>query len=339
MNGKLGRRAFLKTAAAAAAAVAIPVDVASADTTSRPSEPIPTRAFGKTGLTLPMLGYGGGGLPKRWGNPLSTEDRVKLVRYVYDRGIRYFDTAGNYMESESILGEGLKDIRDQVCLVTKVETTEPARVRRAVDKSLKELQTDYLDAILIHGTPGIEQMTVEQAMQIHGELIKLRDEKVTRFVGLSAHGYFDKALALIATGGFDLCMVSYGYLPRGYDQIHSARMVELRNACIAKAHTLGMGIAAMKVVGAGMLGAWAPYVVPSFDQNHIKQLPGAAIRWVLDDERIDLLVIGMRLKEEVDANIAIPSRDTTYTPEDRALLTEYSTKAYESDALKKMRIE
>lgn len=61
-----------------------------------------------------------------------------------------------------------------------------------------------------------------QAMKIHGELVKLRDERITRFIGLSAHGYFDKALALIESGGFDQCMLSYGYIPRGYDQIWTA---------------------------------------------------------------------------------------------------------------------
>ena len=43
-----------------------------------------------------MLAFGGAALPKAWGNPLSTEDRVELVRYAYDKGVRYFDTAGNY---------------------------------------------------------------------------------------------------------------------------------------------------------------------------------------------------------------------------------------------------
>ena len=109
---------------------------------------------------------------------------MALVRYAYDRGVRYFDTAGNYMESQAILGEALKDRRRQVCLVTKVETTKPEEVRKAVETSLKELQTDYLDILLIHGTPGLEQMSVEQAMKIHAELVKLRDEKITRFIGL-----------------------------------------------------------------------------------------------------------------------------------------------------------
>jgi len=343
LNDELGRREFLRKVTQAAAAGVISTGTASG---AVPKEKkisltgtIPARPFGKTGVKLPILGYGGAALPKAWGNPLSTEDRVKLVRYVYDRGIRYFDTAGNYMESQSILGEGFKGIRNNVYLVTKVETTNPAQVRGAVERSLKELKTDYLDAVQIHGTPGLEQMSVEQAMKIHAELVKLRDERVVRHIGFSAHSYFDKALALIRSGGFDLCMLSYGYIPRGYNQIHSAKMVELRNACVAKAHELRMGIAAMKVVGAGILGAWAGYIVPGFDKKRLAQLPAAAIRYVLDDERVHLLVIGMRLKEEIDANINTLSDKVTYTTDDRALLTEFCAKAYDSDAIKKMKID
>jgi len=197
------RRDFLKTGVAAAigsVAVGIASGAALKEKTIDLAETIPIRVLGKTGVKLPILGYGGAGLVKIWGNPLSPEDRVKLVRY----------------------------------------------------------------AILIHGTPGLEQMSVKEAMKVHGELVKLRDEGAVRFIGFSAHSYFDKALALIESGGFDLCMLSYGYIPRGYNQIWTARMTELRNACVAKAHELGMGIVAMKVVGGGVLGAWAGYVVPGF---------------------------------------------------------------------------
>jgi predicted aldo/keto reductase-like oxidoreductase len=116
-------------------------------------------------------------------------------------------------------------------------------------------------------------------------------------------------------------------------------MVELRNACVAKAHELGMGIVAMKVVGAGVLGAWSGYIVPGFDKKRLAGLPAAAIRYVLGDERIHILNIGMRMKEEIDANIKTLSDDVTYKPDDRALLAEFSAKAYDSDAIKKMRID
>ena len=116
-------------------------------------------------------------------------------------------------------------------------------------------------------------------------------------------------------------------------------MTTLRDACLAKAHELGMGIVAMKVIGAGLLGAWSGYVLPGFDQQRLKQLPAAAIRYVLQDPRVHILNIGMRLKEEIDANLKILAGNATYTPEDRALLAEFSAKLYDTEAIKKLKVE
>jgi hypothetical protein len=101
------RRDFLTTGAAAVlGAAAIASGGQAAAPLASPTGPaiapppqgrpqIATRKLGKTRREVPVLGYGGASLPKIWLNPLSTEDRVKLVRYAYDCGIRYFDTAGN----------------------------------------------------------------------------------------------------------------------------------------------------------------------------------------------------------------------------------------------------
>jgi predicted aldo/keto reductase-like oxidoreductase len=337
------RREFFRRAAGAAAVAATSARVAAAgeprDRTGPAAGAIPVRPFGKTGISLPILGYGGAALPSKWGNPLSTEDRVKLVRYAYDRGVRFFDTGGNYMESQSIMGAGLKGIRKNAFLATKVETTIPSEVRRAVEKSLRELQTDYLDLIQIHGTPGLEQMSVKRAMQIHKELVKLRDERVVRMVGFTAHSYFDKALAMIDSGGFQQCMLAYGYLSRGDVQLHSPRMQKLRDECLDRAHARGMAVVAMKVVGAGALGAWSGHFVPQFDKGHLRGLPGAAIRYVLGDKRVDLLVIGMRLKHEIDANIRTVAAGGPFSAADKALLNDFRAKLLATERFKKMRVD
>lgn len=309
------------------------------------TDALPTRKMGKTRVELPMLGYGGAALPNRWGNTLSDEDRVKLVRHAYDSGIRYFDTAISYTygDSQTIIGKALKDVRDNVFITTKVDFWDISKpdgrftkvpkgeATRQVEMNLKELGSDYIDAILIHGTPGVEQMTVEQCMEVHGELAKARDKGLVRFVGFSAHHYFDKALDLINTGEFDLCMLAYGYLPRGHNRLFSPRTTELRNACLAKAHELGMGIVAMKVLGAGMLGG--------FGKKELAELPGAAIRYVLRDERIHMLTIGMRFSAEIDTNITTFAGDTTYTNEDRALLADVSAAVLNDENVKKMSVE
>jgi predicted aldo/keto reductase-like oxidoreductase len=352
----LHRREFLKRTAHAAAIASIAGAASAAmpkDKKIKLADTLPARAFGKTGVKLPVLGYGGAALPKKWGNPLSLEDRVKLVRYAYDSGVRYFDTAISYTysESQAIIGKALKDVRDSVFITTKVDFWNLSRsdgritkvnkkeVARQIEKNLAELQSDYIDAVLIHGTPGVEQMTVEQSMEVQGELAKARKKGLVRFVGFSAHSYFDKALALIESGGFDLCMLSYGYIPRGHNQIWSARMTALRDACIAKAHQRRMGVVAMKVIGGGVLGAWSGYIVPGFDKKRLKQLPGAAIRHVLQDKRVHVLTIGMRLKHEIDANIRTLAGDATLTTDDRAVLAEFTAQALGSKAMKSMKIE
>ena len=354
---RMGRRDFFKRAGLVAAAGTISTGILSGEVPKDKkitlTDKIPVRILGKTGIKLPILGYGGAALPNKWGNPLSTEDRVKLVRYAYERGIRYFDTSISYSygDSQAIIGKALKDVRDNVFITTKVDFWDVSKpdgrftkvpkggATRQIEMNLKELQSDYIDAILIHGTPGVEQMSFEQCMEVQAELVKACDKGLVRFIGFSAHHYFDKALALISTGEFDLCMLAYGYLPRGHSRFFTAHTTELRNACLAKAHELQMGIAAMKVIGAGMLGAWSGYIVPEFDKKRLTQLPAAAIRHVLDDERIDMLVIGMRLENEIDANIKTISGDTRYTSKDRCLLTEYSARAYESDSIKQMKVE
>src|SRR5215472_153757 len=114
----LPRREFLKAGFAAALAVppAKPITLTNA---------IPARPFGKTGHALPILAHGGSALVEKWSAGYgvtvgSFAQRVEMVRHAYDRGIRYFDTSRNYMESESIYGEALRDVRQNIYLATKV---------------------------------------------------------------------------------------------------------------------------------------------------------------------------------------------------------------------------
>jgi len=116
-------------------------------------------------------------------------------------------------------------------------------------------------------------------------------------------------------------------------------MLELREACLAAAHQRKMGIIAMKVVAAGMMGNWASNVVPGTSASLAKRLPEACIRWTMKDERIDHLVIGMRDFPEVDRNIRTMAGDTTYTARDRSLLREFSGKVMKSDDIRKMKVE
>ena len=69
------------------------------------------------------------------------------------------------------------------------------------------------------------------------------------------------------------------------------------------------------------------------------RLPGAAIRYVLQDERVHMLTIGMRFPAEIDTNIKTFAGDTTYTNDDRALLAGVSAAVLSDENVKKMEVE
>lgn len=342
----LDRRGFLKSGVLAGAGAAVLSGTAAAlkaaQEPSGETSSIPKRLFGKTGWKLPILAMGGSAMVKRFISAygvklLSTDERVAMVRHAYDRGIRYFDTARVYGESESIIGKALKDVRQNIFLATKIYVTNPADTRKCLETSLKELGTDHVETAQIH-SPVIEGMGFKGAMKVHAELLKLRDEKMLRFIGLTTHVAFETVHRMISTGGFDQCLLAYGYFRKGMDTLLSNENVELRELCLAKAHELGMGILAMKVMGASVFGHNSKNIVANYDGPSRSRLPAAAIRWVLQDPRISLLNIGVSMPTDVDANIAVLCGDRRFTDEDRRLLADFSRRAYESSEFKSMRV-
>src|SRR5690349_21603628 len=136
------RRTFLSSSAAAGLTV-------SADAAPNKLQPgdIPRRVFGKTGERLTIIGQAGGRFP------LCGDEEAKAITLrAYELGVNYFDCARAYFNgrSEEIYGEVLKPFRKNIFLTTKSfqRTREGAEADLA--KSLKALQTDYVDLWQIH---------------------------------------------------------------------------------------------------------------------------------------------------------------------------------------------
>lgn len=338
------RRDFIRTTLGAATITALAGESANAIPTKKEitySGKIPVRKFGKTGYSFPVIGHGGSAMmAKEYGyygldNPPSMEERIKMVRDAYDLGVRYFDTARIYQESEEIMGKALKDIRDKVFIASKVLVGAPPQVRPSVEETLKKLQSEYVDLMQIHG-PSIERLGYEGIMPIYEEVAKLRDEGKVHFIGITGHNKFDEMYKLICSGKFDSVLIEYGYFRKGYNTRHSEAQLEWRENCLAKAHELDMGIVAMKILGAWIFNHNAKNVLPDYDREAVKRLPSAAIRWVLNDPRISVLNIGVSYPGDVAENIRIATGDLTLTNADRELLADFSAKAYLTDRVQQM---
>ena len=154
-----------------------------------------TRQLGRSGLAVSALGLGCMGLSYGYGPATDTADAVKLIRAGFERGITFFDTAEAYgpFVNESVVGEALEPMRDQVVIATKFgfrdgETgmgvdSRPERMRQVADAALKRLRTDRIDLFYQHRVDPLVPM--EDVAGTVKDLI--REGKVKHF-GLSEAG-------------------------------------------------------------------------------------------------------------------------------------------------------
>src|SRR6202051_527466 len=107
--------------------------------------------LGGSGVKVTRLAFGTGTMSGRTQRELGQEQFTSLVRYAYDHGIRFFETAESYGEMPKMLGVALKGIpRDSYRLMSKVTTREGVNPQEKFDELRKLANTDYFDIMLLH---------------------------------------------------------------------------------------------------------------------------------------------------------------------------------------------
>lgn len=154
------------------------------------------RKLGKSNLEVSALGLGCMGLSHGYGNPVSKQQGIALIRAAVDRGITFFDTAEMYgpFTNEELVGEALAPVRKDVVIATKfgfhIENgkqsgldSRPEHIKQVADESLKRLRTDCIDLLYQHRVD--DKVPIEDVAGAVKELIE--QGKVKHF-GLSEAG-------------------------------------------------------------------------------------------------------------------------------------------------------
>lgn len=163
------------------------------------------RRFGKTGLEVSVLGFGGAPV-----GFLETEQRevADILNGLLDQGVNLIDTAAGYEGSEEMIGKTIGHRREEYILVSKcgramdgIEGAEwsEAAVLNTLDRALARLRTDHLDVMLLHGC-DLETLRTGEAV---GALVKARDAGKIRFLGLAG----DNEAAAHAAGLEDVAVI------------------------------------------------------------------------------------------------------------------------------------
>ena len=280
------------------------------------------RPLGDTGLVVSSVGFGAWQLANpAWGGPDEAES-IRLVHAALDAGCNFFDTAPNYGEgaSETVLGRALRGRRDQAVLCSKFGHTGPAtkdfsvaRLRPSLEDSLRRLQTDHVDVLLLHNPPP-DRLDGAQAADLYGELGRLRGEGRLRAFGASIDWSHElRSLASTTTS-------------RVAEVLFNAFHQEPR-AAFAEAAGRGVGLIAKVPLDSGWLSGkydarsrfdgvrerWTPAVIARraalVERLHAllpvgMPLASAALGFVLAHLEVATVIPGVKSRAQLDANLA-----------------------------------
>jgi 1-deoxyxylulose-5-phosphate synthase len=282
------RRDFLKTGLAAgalAAAGRMPIRAAGGTATDWVT-------LGRSNVKVTRLAFGTGTMSGKVQRDLGQDQFTALVRYAYDHGIRFFETAESYGEMHKMLGIALKGIpRDSYRLMSKVTTRPNADPQQKIDELRKLANTDYFDVVLLHwqhtATWPVDSMKWQDG------LLEAKHKQALVAPGASVHGL--PALRQVPGNTFlDVAMIRMNHKgtkmdAEDYNTAGLGNVGEVTSV-VQKVHGEGMGVISMKLVGEG-----------AFTTREDRQ---AAMRYAFRNAGVDAVTVGYKNTAEIDEAIA-----------------------------------
>lgn len=190
--------------------------------------------LGRTGITVNRNGFGA--LPIQ---RVTGEDAITILRKAYDQGIRFFDSARWYSDSEEKLGNALSDVRKDIYIATKTGSTTVEGFWKDLETSLNNLKTDYIDIYQFHNPsfcpkPG-------DGTGLYEAMLEAKNQGKIHYIGLTNHGW-KVAKEAIESDLYDTLQFPFSYLA-------SEKEEELVRLC--EEHNVGF--ICMKALSGGLI--------------------------------------------------------------------------------------
>ena len=279
------RRNFLRTLAAGALAGtrSLPLRAARGSATDWVT-------LGKSGVKVTRLAFGTGTISGRVQRELGQDQFTRLVRYAYDRGIRFFETSETYGEMHKMLGVALQGIpRDSYRLMSKVTTREGVDPQAKIDDLRKLANTDYFDIMLMHWQHTATWPA--DTVRWQDGILEAQSKKIVVGHGASVHG-LPALRKFPGNKWLDIAMIRMnhkGTIMDGEDYNASVGNVSEVVEHVKQVRQDGMGVISMKLVGEGR-----------FTTREDRQ---AALKFAFNNAGVDSVTLGYKNTAEVDEAI------------------------------------
>jgi aryl-alcohol dehydrogenase-like predicted oxidoreductase len=287
MSDHLSRRDFVRAGAAGAAAVLL----GNVPPLFAEGARLPQRPLGKTGVRVPILGLGTVAV----GNVSDAKVAVALIHKALDLGVTYIDTAPprtrlafitGYSRAQSYLKGVLKERRKDVFIVTKCLETDGDKTIPLLKKNLEELGIEQADLVYTHSI-GHAVYDLDALVGDNGPMAALEKAKkdgLTRFVGVTGHNRPEKFVRVLQKRSIDVMMNAVNIVDR--------HTYAFEDVVWPTARKQGVGLAAMKVFGGGIVSCKMP-----------EELRQASFRFAQSVAGVSLTVIGMGNEKELEQNV------------------------------------
>ena len=288
---KMNRREFLAAVSAAAGVAALRRPLFGADLKHRlNADPFQLVGLGNTGLKVSLIGAGmgtSGAMRQSNMTRMGKEKYVSILRYAYEKGIRYFDSADLYGTHEHA-AEAFRSIpRDQYVLGSKIwmnpgglPESERPDADKVVDRFRKELNTDYIDLVLLHCMDKADWC--EKQKRQMDILSNLKAKGVIRAHGASIHS-MGALRACVDSPWVDSAHVRINAFGEAMDDHDPQKVAPVIEAI----HNAGKGVVGMKLIGGGHF---------RHDPDRIDK----SIQYVLGLGTVDTLIVGFESREQID---------------------------------------
>jgi aryl-alcohol dehydrogenase-like predicted oxidoreductase len=283
---QFSRRDFLKTSLAASAiasAGSLPLNAERQTATDWVT-------LGRSNVHVTRLAFGTGSMSGQVQRDLGQEQFTRLVRYAYDRGIRFFETAESYGEMHKMLGIALEGLpRESYRIMSKVTTYHDVEPQQKFDELRKLAKTDYFDIMLLHWQHTATWPSDTRRWQ--DAILEAESRKTIVSHGASVHGL--PALRKVPGNEWlNVAMIRVNHngtrmdaeIPDGPDRGNVNEVV----AHVRQVRKEGMGVVSMKLIGEGV-----------FNREDRQK----AMRFAFKTAGVDSVTVGYKNTAEIDEAI------------------------------------
>ncbi len=259
---------------------------------------LPKRPLGKTGAEISILGLGGEGILRTFGQE---KDAVALIRRAIDLGINYFESARAYSGSESYYGEALKERRRDIFLASKSHERTGDGALKHLETTLATMKTDYLDLWMIHDIRTAKDLDVIFGSKGASKAFEAaKHNKLARLVGISGHRN-----PTILSRALDLFPFDTVLMPVNPAEPHYWSFL---GEVLPKAKEKGMGILGMKTLSRGVC-------IKIFGTEAIENF----LRFAMS-QSIAAVVVGCETVEQLEMNVRIARSFQPMSQKDQNIL-------------------